>query len=216
LQALLGLPLATQPRKAREDLDFPAFTRACEELAAEYVTEDRRRPESLLLALAEAASRLDADSVPRPTLGAFGGYQPKGGFGPVHRAQGLMVIEWSLDPNARLPAHNHTPVNVLSICLEGECWVEHFEIEGDAPAAGQEGEFLLHRTRAQLLRAGHGTSLTPQRDNIHTFRAGPRGALGIDINVSLPGEGDWSMIAHEARSEALDALHKARWIGKPK
>ena len=106
----------------------------------------------------------------------------------------MLLIEWRLAPHAILPPHNHTPGYVVSLCLEGACRVEHFEIAGDAPAPGEEGEFELRRTRAQLLRPGQATSLTPERDNVHTFRAGPQGALGVDVNVFLPGEGDWSMI----------------------
>lgn len=196
-------------------LSFDAFTETCARLVQEHL-ETSEFPEALLLRLAESGARLQASSVPRPTLGAFGGYEPKVAFGPVHRAPPLMVIEWRLDPDALLPAHNHTPAHVLSLCLEGECWVQHFEIAGEAPAPGTPGAFRMRRTRAQLLRPGHATSLTPQRDNIHTFRAGPGGALGIDINVFLPGAGDWSMIAHaESSTAGFEQLHDARWIGKP-
>lgn len=216
LPALLGLR-AQAAARASDRLDFEAFTAQCKALVDEHLKSDGSLHEALLLGLALAGARLDARDVPRPQLGHFGGYEPKVGFGPVHRAPPLMVIQWQLDPHAVLPPHNHTPVHVLSLCLEGECLVRHFDIEGEAPPVGQSGEFHLRETRAQLLRPGHASSLTPQRDNVHTFRAGPAGALGIDLNVSLHGEGDWSMIASEPLSDdGYAARHKARWIGKPK
>jgi len=216
LPALLGLIRPTGAEPA-EPLGFEAFVKLCQGLVDEHLKGERALPEALLLALAEGGARLEADSVPRPTLGAFGGYEPKVGFAPVHRAPPLVVIQWQLDPNAVLPPHNHTPAYVVSLCLEGECVVRHFEIAGEAPAPGTPGDFALRETRAQLLRPGHATSLTPERDNIHTFHAGPRGALGIDLNVFLPGEGDWSMIAsEEGSSDGFETLRTARWIGKPK
>lgn len=216
LSALAAVLGRSAHASASSPLDFAAFQETCTGLVKGHLDEGSKLPEALLLRLAEAGTRLDPTSVPRPGLGAFGGYDPKVYFGPVHRAPALMMIEWKLEPNAVLPAHNHTPVHVLSLCLEGECWVQHFEIAGEAPAPGQPGPFRMRKTRAQLLRPGHATSLTPERDNIHTFRAGPRGTLGIDLNVSLPGKGDWSMIEHGAGSPGgFEELHDARWIGKP-
>lgn len=215
LSALAGLPVAGSAR-ASEALDFAAFTRLCSEVIRAEGDDARAHAEPLLLRLAAAGACLQPAGVPRPALAAFGGYEPKVSFGPVHREPSLFVIEWRFEPDAVLPAHSHTPGLVLSLCLEGECRIEHFEIVGDAPAPGSEGSFRMRRTRAQLLRPGHATSLTPERDGIHTFRAGPRGALGIDLNVVLPGDGDWSMISHEERPErGFEELHDARWIGKP-
>jgi hypothetical protein len=209
------LPVFRSASRSREGgaLTFAEFT---ERSAAIATQDDAGFPEARLLRLAELAARLDPTGVPRPELGAFGGYEPQICFGPIHRSPGLFLIEWHLEPGAVLPPHNHTPVHVLSLCLEGECWVEHFEIVGDAPAPGAEGAFRMRTTHAQLLRPGRASSLTPERDNIHTFRAGPQGALGIDVNVSIPGKGDWSMIEH--RPEDVDGyqrVHRARWIGKP-
>jgi len=133
-------------------LDFAAFTKHCETLVREHLDAGRAQPEALLLRLAEAGARLEARGVPRPTLGAFGGYDPEVAFGPIHRALPVLLIQWRLAPHAHLPPHNHTPAYVVSLCLEGACRVEHFEIAGDAPAPGEQGEFELRRTRAQLLR----------------------------------------------------------------
>lgn len=213
--ALLPPSSAPRPGRGRQEgrLSFADFSRRCAEVIE---AADPELPEARLLQLAELAARLAPGDVPRPDLGAYGGYDPKVGFGPVHRASEFLLIEWRLDPHAVLPPHNHSPINVLSVCVEGECWVEHFEIVGDAPPPGEEGAFTLRQTHAQLLRPGRASSLTPERDNIHTFRAGPKGALGIDVNVVIPGKGSWSMIAHEPEGgDAFDRRYRARWIGKP-
>jgi len=213
--SVLASWLGHAARASESRFDFAAFGAACEDLVKEHLDQGAL-PEALLLRLAEAGARLDPPSVPRPSLGAFGSYDPKIYFGPVRRAPSLIMIEWKLEPNAVLPAHNHTPGLVLSLCIEGECWLQHFELAGDAPEPGEAGAFRIRKTRAQLLRPGHATSLTPERDNIHTFRAGPRGALGIDLNIPLPGAGDWSMIAYEEGSpQGFEELHDARWTGKP-
>lgn len=221
-RSLLELPLLAAllpPRvgmRRQEPLPFQDFTTACAERIQAHAELDFEFAESLLHELGGLAARLEAASVPRPSLGAFGGYEPKVGFGPVHRHAAFMLIEWQLDPHAVLPAHNHTPVSVLSLCVEGSCWVEHFEIVGEAPPPGEKGDFKMKQTHAQLLRPGRSSSLTPTRDGIHTFRAGPAGALGLDLNVTLPGKGNWSMIAHEpATADGFDKLRTARWIGKP-
>lgn len=218
----LGLPLlaALPPRVPAvvrsKRIAFEEFTTACEERVAARERDSSADAESLLLELAELGSRLDEASVPRPALRAFGGLDPQVAFGPLHRSTGFVVIQWQLEAHARLPTHSHTPVDVLSLCLAGECWVEHFEIVGEAPTTGAEGEFSLRETHAQLLRPGRASSLTPERDAIHAFQAGPRGALGIDLNIPRTAGGDWSTIEHSpVGGDAFARLHRARWTGKP-
>jgi hypothetical protein len=112
-------------------------------------------------------------------------------------------------------AHNHTPAHVLSLCIEGECRVRHFDTASAPPVDSRE-TFRGRETQNRLLRPGRSTSLTPDRDNIHTFEAGPEGALGFDINTFLPGEGDWSMLEIDDRpSRGYERVFEARWIGKP-
>ncbi len=169
-------------------------------------------------ALEGLGARLNAESVPRDGLGDFGGYDPPIEIAPIHRSAPIFVIQWRLAPGAFFPPHNHTPSYVVSLCLEGECWVRHFEIVGTAPAPGEPGQFRMKKTLAKLLRPGTGSSLTFERDNIHTFTAGPKGALGIDINTSIPTDGDhdWSMLEYEeGKVEGYQKTYDAHWIGKP-
>ena len=106
----------------------------------------------------------------------------------------LAVILWRLDPGAVLPPHNHTPADVLSICLGGEARVRHFDIVGDAPEYSSKKSFLIRESRNILLTPGRMSGLTQAHDNIHTFQAGEQGAVGIDINTVLPGNKDFSFL----------------------
>ena len=96
--------------------------------------------------------------------------------------------------------------------------MRHFDAVGAPPLDSRE-TFRIRETENRVLRAGRSTSLTPERDNIHTFEAGPEGALGFDINTFLPGEGDWSMLELDESSgrplQGYERVFEARWIGKP-
>jgi hypothetical protein len=197
-------------------LGFSDFASACRRLAAELLDEGALDPDEYLLRLASLGAALDPGDVPRGELGAFGGYDPPVEFGPIHREVPIVIIQWRFAPGAVLPPHNHTPVHVLSLCLEGECRVRHFDVEGEAPPLDSSRTFRVRETENRLLRPGRSTSLTPRRDNIHTFEAGPEGALGFDVNTFLPGEGDWSGLQiDEAPARGYDRVFEARWIGKP-
>ena len=229
-RALLALPVLaaagarswgaqdTQQGSAEEQsMAFDAFATRCEGLAEAHLGGGRVDPEVYLHRLAALGARLDPASTLQLEAEPWSDFVPPIRVAPVHRSLPVMVIQWRLDPHAVLPPHNHTPGYVVSLCLEGEARVRHFEIDGAAPAPGEEGAFRLRETQAVLLRPGRSTSLTPDRDNIHTFEAGPKGAMGLDINTILPGDGDWSMIeAARADPRGYDRIYDSRWIGKPR
>ena len=76
--------------------------------------------------------------------------------------------------------------------------------------------FKVRESENRILRPGRSTSLTLERDNIHTFEAGPDGALGFDLNTFLPGDGDWSMLELDDEPiRGYQRVFEARWIGKP-
>jgi hypothetical protein len=216
---VLALPLlAARTALARsQESGFAGFTSACRSLAAELLETEALDADTYLLRLASLSAGLRAGEVPRGKLGAFGGYDPPVEFGPIHRELPLVIIQWRFAPGAVLPPHNHTPAHVLSVCIEGECRVRHFDVLGEAPSLDSPDTFRLRETESRILRPGRSTSLTPARDNIHTFEAGPEGALGFDVNTILPGEGDWSMVALDDRPLAgYERVFEARWAGKPK
>jgi hypothetical protein len=57
------------------------------------------------------------------------------------------------------------------------------------------------------------SSLSTRRDNIHTFHAGPNGAMGIDINSVLPGDKPFSFLdiaekPRDPQTRIYDAIWK--------
>ncbi len=219
---MLGLPLllagsAFSPARLQAD-SFSELTRSCNSLAADLLEKKALNPDEYLSRLASLGAGLRPGDVPQGKLGRFAGYDPPVELGPIHRELPIVIIQWKFAPGAVLPPHNHTPAHVLSLCIEGECRVRHFDAVGAPPLDSRE-TFRIRETENRVLRAGRSTSLTPARDNIHTFEAGPEGALGFDINTFLPGEGDWSMLELDESSgrplKGYERIFEARWIGKP-
>jgi hypothetical protein len=216
---VLGLPLllagsALSPARL-QDRSFSELTRACKSLAADLLEKNALTPDEYLLRLASLGAALDPGDVPEGKLGRFSDFDPPIELGPIHREVPIFIIQWRFAPGAVLKPHNHTPAHVLSLCIQGECRVRHFDAI-EAPPLDSRETFRIRETENRVLRAGRSTSLTPARDNIHTFEAGPEGALGFDINTSLPGEGDWSMLELDDQPlKGYERVFEARWIGKP-
>jgi hypothetical protein len=216
---LIGLPLllaGSSLSSARLQANsFSELTRTCNSLAAELLEKKALTPDEYLSRLAGLGAGLDSGDVPLGKLGRFSDFEPPIELGPIHRELPIAIIQWRFAPGAILPPHNHTPAHVLSLCIEGECRVRHFDAIGAPPLDSRE-TFRIRETENRVLRAGRSTSLTPERDNIHTFEAGPEGALGFDINTFLPGEGDWSMLDLDDQPlKGYERVFEARWIGKP-
>jgi PCO_ADO len=212
---ILGLPLLLAgPGRFRAG-SFSELTRACDSLAADFLERKALTADEYLLRLASLGAALDPEDVPEGKLGRFSTFDPPIELGPIHRAMPIMIIQWRFAPGAILPPHNHSPGHVLSLCIEGECRVRHFDAL-EAPPLDSRETFRVRETENRVLRAGRSTSLTPHRDNIHTFEAGPEGALGFDLNTFLPGEGDWSMLELDDRPlKGYERVYEARWTGKP-
>jgi hypothetical protein len=213
----LGLPekLSAEGRgRFREtaSLDFDEFVKECAGLAKQAIADSSLNEEAHLFRLSLAASRLGLKGVPRGRLGRFGGLNPPVEFGPLHVAAPLAIIQWRLAPGATLPAHNHEPADIISLCIEGECTVRHFDIVGDAPGYSSGETFLIRETRNDLLTPGRMSSLSTARDNIHTFRAGKEGAWGIDINSILPGNKKFSFLDFADRPrDPQNRIYEAAW-----
>jgi hypothetical protein len=216
---ILGLPLllaGSSPSSARlQDDSFSELTRTCKLLASDLLDRKALTADEYVLKLASLGAALRPADVPRGKLGRFASYDPPIELGPIHREAPIAVIQWRFAPGAVLPPHSHSPCHVLSLCIEGECRVRHFDALGAPPLDSRE-IFRVRETENRLLRPGRSTSLTPERDNVHTFEAGPEGALGFDINTVLPGEGDWSTLELDDQPlKGYERVFEARWIGKP-
>jgi hypothetical protein len=193
-------------------LDFEGFVKECAELAKIAQQEASLNEEAHIFRLSAKASRLLPASVPKGKLGAFAGLSPPVEFGPLKIAAPLAIIQWRLAPGATLPAHNHNPADVISLCLEGACTVRHFDIVDSAPDYSSRKTFLIRESRNDLLMPGRMSSLSTVRDNIHTFHAGKDGAMGIDINSILPGDKPFSFLdISEKPRDLQNRIYEAVW-----
>jgi 2-aminoethanethiol dioxygenase/cysteine oxidase family protein len=163
-----------------------------------------------------AAEAVGAPDVPPGSkMGRFGKLDPPVEFGPVYRGAPIMIIQWKLAPNAWLPPHNHPHFNVLSVGLEGEAVVTHYDVEGDAPPFDAAAAFTVRRTREMLIAPRRISTLTSSRDNVHTFRAGPKGARGIDINTPNGKDIGFSFLDIASKpQDGARGTYAARWIGQ--
>ena len=193
-------------------LDFAGFFEACAGLARRATGSGTFDEDAYLNTISAVAARLRLETVPEAKTGRFAGLDPPVDFGPIKAEPPLVLILWRLAPGATLPAHNHTPVDVLSVCLRGEVRVRHFDIVGEAPEYASKQTFHIKETRNLLMTPGSMSGLTQVRDNIHTFHAGDQGALGMDINTFLPGDKKFSFLDFGDRPIDRDKrIYEAVW-----
>ena len=195
-------------------LTWDDFTVRATALARELTSEAGYDEDAYVYRL--AAEAVAAPDVPATAkMGRFAKLDPPVEFGPVYRGAPIMIIQWRLAPNAWLPPHNHPHYDVLTVGLEGEAVVTHYDIDGDAPPFDAASTFAVRRTRETLIAPRRVSPLTSSRDNIHSFRAGAKGARGIDINTRAGKDIGFSFL--DIAPKALDAARgtfAARWIGQ--
>jgi hypothetical protein len=203
-------PALDSAAEGSDALSWEAFLDQSTAAARRIVASPSYVESAYLFELAALAVRIS--EVPRGRTGAFGHLDPKVEFGPLYRGTPFFVIEWRLDPGATLPPHNHPNYNVLTVALEGECMIRHYQPEGATPEFSSTDGFLVRRTREALLAKGRVSPLTSTSDNIHTFHAGPLGARGIDIGTPKGKDAGFSFlkIANEARDPER-AVFEAHW-----
>jgi hypothetical protein len=132
---------------------------------------------------------------------------------PIDRTRVFSVVAYRAAAGVIQPPHNHPGYSVATMGYEGAVRVSYFEHEGTPPAYSVRDPFRIRKTAERWLRPRDIATLTPSRDNIHTFEAGPDGARWIDINTELaPGSGDFSyMHLSPAVSNRVGDLYQARW-----
>ena len=168
--------------------------------------------DAYLYSLASLANRLS--EVPPTKLYAFGGLQPAVSFAPSYRGTPFVIIQWRMEPNAILPAHNHPNYSVCTVGIEGQARLRNFEVVGEAPAFTSQKTFLIRETHSQLMSANRVATLSPVRDNIHRFEAGSEGARGIDITTLYGKDVGFSFIEMDRNPrDARQGIFEASWIG---
>jgi hypothetical protein len=216
---LLGQAPRLESGQPRSDgrLDWKEFLDEGVPLARELFQEKSPAgQDAYLQRLAALAVRLKA--APDTRLFPYGKLEPKVEFAPSFRGVPFLIIQWRMHARAVLPAHCHPSTSVCTLGLEGEARLRNFEIEGEAPAfnSGSKRTFLIRETHSQLITAGRVNTLSPTRDNIHYFEAGPDGARGIDITTPYGGNGDFSFLAFEPDrpKDARRRVFEAAWAGQ--
>jgi len=168
-----------------------------------------------------AARAMLVDSFPMPKMGEMGrtGVEIR----PLARTQpptdvvhGIALVSYRMAPNALLRAHNHPNYSVATIGIEGEALVTHYEPDGSAPPFSSTSAFTVRRTAERLLRAREASTLSPSRDNIHTFRAGPSGARFVDLFSNHGGDVGFSYLDIDSKPTQVGGdLFSARWAPMP-
>lgn len=167
--------------------------------------------DAYLHAVASLAVRVAA--VPAAKLFPYPDQSPFVSLAPIHRGVPFAVIEWWMEPGAVFPPHNHPGYSVCTLGLEGEAVLRHFEPGADAPPHGSNEPFRVRLTRELVLGPRTVSTLSPSRDNLHSFTAGPRGARGIDVTtLHAPADTGFSFVElKDAASARAGSTLEARW-----
>jgi hypothetical protein len=222
--ATLVAPGRAAVRPAEDDVgrddEVAAFLETWQKRVTADVEAGATDDDALLHDLLTDVARLDLATFPPRTKDAFS----NGEFtsGPIHGSPTFLVLEFELEPGAPITAHNHVGWSFVSVGVEGEATVRHYEPVGESPDPGSEHDvpFDLREVQRVVLTRGRSSSLTRTRANIHQFRAGPEGARFIDfgVNYATPNGGytSFSKLAiDEAPTDIARGIHTARWIGNP-
>jgi hypothetical protein len=108
--------------------------------------------------------------------GTFIGFNPGG--------DPFTVLHWRMDPGSAIRTHAHSYGNVLTLGLDGEARVENFEMVGERDFK-RKGTFKVRKTHEQLLVPGQVNLVNLEQSYVHGFRAGPKGARGLDFTTRL-------------------------------
>ena len=149
----------------------------CKELLADTSARGQDR---YLLALASFAVRLGTvpEADPMRTVGP--GHQ----IGSNHGPEPFTVLHWRLAAGAVIEPHAHSYGNVVTLGLEGSVRLRNYEVVGQRDYEARE-PFRAQCTVDQILRPGDVNLVSLERNYVHGFVAGPRGARGLDITTRI-------------------------------
>jgi hypothetical protein len=221
LSGITGASIFAFPRAAAiagghrppADLGWKEFLEQCVPVAERlHGDSSRSGQDAYLYWLASMIVRVRVKEMPRARLGRFGDLEPPVSFGVSFRGQPFFIVEWWLEPGARLPPHCHPNASVCTLGIEGEARIRNFEVVGDAPDFSSRRTFLVRETHDEVIAPGRLNTLSAHRDNIHTFQAGRRGARGIDISTYHGPDVGFSFLEMGDRSrDARQRIYEAAW-----
>lgn len=161
--------------------DLARFLEEGNALARRLVKDDSAMGQDRYLhALAALALRLLGVPVPEMKAQSKPGHEI--GFNPG--GDPFTVLHWRLAPGAEIGDHVHAYGNVVTVVLEGDVRIRNHEIVGERDYTAR-GTFQVQRTCEAFLRPGGINLVSLERDYIHGFKAGARGARGLDITTRI-------------------------------
>lgn len=219
LAALLVPPSKTRAEPApgfarpKETISWEDFIRDVAPTALElHADATGKGQDAYLFWLASMAARLDHATIPKAKLASFAALEPPVETGLAHRGKPFFIIEWKMSSGAYLPPHNHPNISVCTVCTGGRARIRNFDPPENAPEFSSKRGFEIRETHDEILTPGRINTLSAVRDNIHTFRAGPDGASGIDITTYHgPDEGFSFLDIDEKPSNAEERVFRAVW-----
>ena len=200
-----------------EKLGWDDFLKQAVPVAQQLKADPAFSIDEYLYRIGSLATRLK--ELPDTKLGPYTNVEPRVWFGPSFRGSPFFIIQWRMEPGAFLPLHNHPNASVCTLGFEGEVRLRNFEIVGDAPDYDSKQTFKIRETHNDSMTHGRISTLSPVRDNIHTFQVGKEGARGIDINTMLGKSGAFSFLdISKTPVDSEKRIFEAAWndIGRSK
>lgn len=116
-----------------------------------------------------------------------------------------------IEPGGSIPLHDHRDLFGAVVCVEGDVQIRSFDV---VEGGREDATVTLRESVRCWLVPGRYSLLTRTRDNVHEFRAGPRGARILDLFVWLRDgakshELDW--IDDPAGDGLGRRRYRARW-----
>jgi hypothetical protein len=110
----------------------------------------------------------------------------------------FVVSAFRMAGDAVLPVHCHPGGGGITLCTGGSLAIQHFEpCEGSAAWSQTGAHVEVRQVQVAQLRRHQATLFTPTLANLHQFRAGPEGAVGVELAVQWQGSGAFSFLKLE-------------------
>lgn len=204
---LPGMARASKLDPVRDAFAFEDFLKEAVPIARQLVADTTKvGQDRYLLALAAIAVRLADVTEPEmrtngegTTIGSNPGGDP------------FNVLHWRMAPGSKISTHPHIYGNVVTLALEGEVRIHNYEMVGVRDFDTKDG-FRVRRTVEQWLAPGGVNLVNLERNYMHGFLAGSRGARGLDITTRIREKRSSPTLEVSAAPIDADAsVWDARW-----
>src|SRR5205085_8590050 len=151
-----------------DKLAWDEFLKQAVPIAQQLIADPAFSVDEYLYRIGSLATRLK--EIPDSKLGPYTAVDPRVWFGPSFRGSPFFIIQWRMEPGAVLPPHNHPNALVCTLGFEGEVRLRNFEILGDSPDYTSKKILRIRETHNEVITRGRINTLSPSRDNIHSFQ----------------------------------------------